>query len=209
MRDKKISLTILFSTYFLMFVLWSIYRATIHLPGLVDEIAIKPVLWIGSIKLLIDNQKSFRGIFIFKYLNIKSIILSLLVGIILPFGMQIIPRLLRGSRLLYLPIDTTFITVMTSLVTATVEEIVFRGFFLQHLQRLVSDNLANLLAAILFALIHLPIAFIQDKGLSSIFFHINIVFLCGFVYGFMFIKTKNLVPSIMVHAFNNIFLSFI
>lgn len=123
--------------------------------------------------------------------------------------MQIIPQLLKGGRFLNFTIGSMLITVASSLVTASVEEIVFRGFFLQHLQHLTSDNLANLLAAILFALIHLPIAFIQDKGLSTIFFHINIVFLCGFVYGFMFIKTKNLIPPIMIHALNNIFLSFI
>ncbi|WP_317932585.1 JDVT-CTERM system glutamic-type intramembrane protease MrtJ [Halioxenophilus sp. WMMB6] len=89
------------------------------------------------------------------------------------------------------------------LVYPVLEEIVFRGLLQSLLLKatgsrycLAGVSYANLMAALLFALAHLP----RVGGLFALWF-----FLPGLVFGFFRDRTGNLLPAILLHIlFNSI-----
>jgi CAAX protease family protein len=93
----------------------------------------------------------------------------------------------------------------TSFFVGFIEEIPFRGFILQKLQERMNFWLANLIASILFLLIHFP-------GWISLhlftFRGVIFVFIFGFVMAMLLRYTKSLWSSIVAHSSND-FLAFV
>jgi uncharacterized protein len=91
------------------------------------------------------------------------------------------------------------------LLTAITEEIVFRGFVLQQLLVRFPFPTANVLASLLFVLIHVPIWIMTYQlGLIEMARVAPVVFAVGWILGALFVGTRSLWPPIAIHAVYNL-----
>lgn len=88
------------------------------------------------------------------------------------------------------PLSILLYFVTVALVPALVEEFAFRGIILGTLRK-YSDTLAIVISAGVFGLMH------------GNFVQIPFAFCVGLVLGFVVVKTNSLLPSILIHFFNN------
>jgi membrane protease YdiL (CAAX protease family) len=77
------------------------------------------------------------------------------------------------------------------------EELLFRGFIQSDLSRLFGWRWGLVLASVLFSIMHLT-----WRSVPELFF----VLLAGFVFGSLYLKTRGLYLSILVHCMNNVVL---
>ncbi|MEB2299009.1 CPBP family intramembrane metalloprotease [Lysinibacillus xylanilyticus] len=87
------------------------------------------------------------------------------------------------------------------------EEIVFRGFILQELDKRLAFWKANIITAVLFLVVHYPI-WIYNDIIFQFVSHLY-VFLLGLLFGFVFKKSGSLWAVILLHAVHNFFVSII
>lgn len=82
--------------------------------------------------------------------------------------------------------------IYTVFIAPLCEELVFRGLMISSLEGGMKKPVAVLVTAVLFSLVHLP-------SLIAL----GYTFLLGLILGFVYIKTKSLLPCILLHmAFN-------
>jgi len=82
------------------------------------------------------------------------------------------------------------------------EEVAFRGVILPLLSRKYKQIISILISGVIFGLIHAPnIIFVLLSGLDPLLAVFQVIYatLIGFSMGYMFIKTKSLLPSIIYH----------
>jgi membrane protease YdiL (CAAX protease family) len=82
------------------------------------------------------------------------------------------------------------------------EEVAFRGVIIPLLSRKYKQIISILISGVIFGLIHAPnIIFILLSGLDPLLAVFQVIYatLIGFSMGYMFIKTKSLLPSIIYH----------
>ena len=90
------------------------------------------------------------------------------------------------------------------LIVGFVEEIVYRGWGMNALSSFMTMTKANIIASIYFGLLHAP-AFFINWFLTGDFSAINMIkqvifaFLMGIVFGYLFKKSKSILPSICFH----------
>jgi len=85
----------------------------------------------------------------------------------------------------------------TSLLVAIYEEIIFRGIGLgSFLSSRISPLKAILLSSIIFSLFH--VGNITDIGFKIIYLLLN-TFIMGFILGYIYYKTKNILLVIVIH----------
>lgn len=78
------------------------------------------------------------------------------------------------------------------------EELLFRGILMTNIKKLFNNYyVTSLLSSAIFAIMHFT-----WRSVPEIIF----VFLAGNLLAFFFARTKSLLPSIMLHAFNNVIL---
>lgn len=77
-------------------------------------------------------------------------------------------------------------------IPAVAEEIVFRGFLLTTILKYVSQNIAIVVCALIFALFHMNL------------WHLPFLFILGLFFSFVYIRTKNLGLAILAHFINNL-----
>lgn len=85
-----------------------------------------------------------------------------------------------------------FTAALSSVLLAPLfEELFFRGLMLSTLQRLVSDWLAIVISALLFAMVHWS----WPEFIS--------LFSVGVIYGWLTIKSNSLIPALLAHVIHN------
>lgn len=207
MQKKNIAFSVLIKIFLFVTLLWSLYRAFFNFPIIFEESFIKPVIWLTPIFIFIKNQKNLLQIFSFKKVSLNTLCLSVIVGILLPLIMQLLPVLYNGYKLKILALNLIPFNFLIAFCTATTEEILFRGLFLKEFQKKLPQLKANILTSALFTGIHIPIILINNSDIYGVIFSLMIIFVSSLVYGIVFLKSKNLIPAILVHAFNNFTLS--
>jgi membrane protease YdiL (CAAX protease family) len=94
-----------------------------------------------------------------------------------PFEVQVIPPILL---------------ILSLVVIAPIyEEIVFRGILLKGMANKINPNIALVVSALFFAIVHLSI----PQGINA--------FLLGLITGFIYLKTESIYLSIFAHFVNN------
>lgn len=78
---------------------------------------------------------------------------------------------------------------------AFMEELLFRGIFIKHLNKLINSKWSILLTAIVFAASHLQVSYTQE-----LLFFTAILLILGVIWGFLIQYTKSLIASILFHA---------
>jgi len=87
------------------------------------------------------------------------------------------------------------------------EEMFFRGAVLSTLMRRRGPEVANLITSLLFVGAHIPGWYFQGS-LSSMFFRSSggalSIFLLGLVFGFVALKSRSVLGSILTHCISNL-----
>lgn len=90
------------------------------------------------------------------------------------------------------------------LVVGFVEELVYRGFGLNMLSGYSSARAANIISSLFFAAVHIPAYFIHwyCDGmflLTEMMAQVISAFILGLILGMVFIKSKSIWPSVIIH----------
>lgn len=207
---KKTILNV-FSLYFFILISWSFYRSNFNLPEWLEEIVIKPLVWLTPtfLLVLIQEKKKLESIGLSTKNFFKNLYLGWGLGALFAFE-GLMANSLKYRGLLFIPMGLTVVDLarmlLISLTTAFSEELVFRGYLMNRLNEILKKELlANFLAAILFSLIHLPISlFVLHYQPAELFSYLFLMLVLGLADGYIFSKTKTIVAPTISHALWNL-----
>lgn len=129
-----------------------------------------------------------------RYLVVSGLYLGAVVGFQVVTG---------GKRLAFTGISLTLPGLLSAVVAPVIEEVLFRGLILKELAGLLPRWGANLLAALLFAGIHLPF-WLSHGGLSATtLINTGGVFIFGLLAGRLYLRSASIWPSSLAHIANN------
>lgn len=193
--------------YLTIFVLWGLYRLIFRLPEDIEEIVLKPIVWLGPTFYIVFKIEK-KGLASLGY-SAKHFGRDLLKG--LGFGIMFIVVGLSLNYLRFghfssqnLPMKEIFLpSLFLSFITAISEETVFRGYIMNRLSEMLkSPGAANFISSIGFSLVHLPISvFVYHYSLPQVFIFLVLIFLSSLGSGIAFSWTKTIWASILVHVF--------
>lgn len=212
MASKLSQLKHVISYYSFLLVIWGFFRALFKLPEPIEELFLKPVIWL--IPLVIILRKEGLGLeslgWTYKGL-MKSIFYVVVGGGLIYMGVVFALGLIFGDNLDKLNLISMFAEKRgillggfgISIVTAIVEETAFRGFIFNRFLKIFGDEfLASLINVIAWVLIHIPVfIFVYHMGTDDLLLRgiLSGVFALG--AGYLFARTRNILPSIFLHIF--------
>ena len=193
----------LFSVYLLL--VWGLYRLMVKLPDEVEELVIKPILWLGPLAFILKKEGqnlasvgiSFKNLF-------PSIYFVLGLGAIFVIEAVIINFVKHGGINFGANIgNQTFLAAIgLSFATAISEEISFRGYIFNRLWTITKNEwLANAITTALWVAIHIPVTiFVWKYSFTSAAVYLFITALFGIGSSFIFARTGNIFSSIILHV---------
>lgn len=199
---KNVSILFVF-----LLVVWGLYRVLFKLPEQVEELVIKPIVWlVPTFYFVFVKEKdklesvgiTFKNLFPAVYFSIALGALFGVVAMVLNFikykGMFNFEANLGNLPLLS--------SVGISLITATSEEIAFRGYILSRLWKSMgSELMANIVTSVLWVAIHIPVTvFVLKLNFSAAFVYLMLTFVYSLGAGFVYARTKNVFSSIFLHV---------
>lgn len=209
MREKTNLLKNVINLYVFIFLVWGLYRFLFRLPEQIEEIILKPLIWLGPLLWLLFKEKedlksigwSFQGVFKSLYLGVGLGLLFALLGFLSHLVKYQGIAFVKLSSLASL--DLFWGALGLSLITAVSEETVFRGYFFNRLWQVLKDERwANLLSSFGWVLIHLPITlFVFHYNLTQILVFLFLSFLYGVGAAFLFARTRTIIAPVLLHVF--------
>lgn len=200
-KDTALKNAIYFFVY--LFLVWGIYRFLFKLPEDVEELFIKPIVWLVPVFYLLKKEKSkietigitLKGVF-------PSIYLVLILGVLFALEGLLINTIKYQWVHFAANIGGEFYNALViSMATAISEEIAFRGYVYTRLQHALGGIwTANIVSSVLWSLVHLPISFLWWKfdPISSVAY-LFLTFLFGIGSSYVFSRTKNIAAPIFLH----------
>lgn len=192
----------IYASYLL--ILWGFYRVLVTLPDEVEEVIVKPIIWLVPLIYLLGKEKlniaslgiTFKNLF-------PSIYLSLGLGSIFVIE-ALVSNYFKYHGFNFganIGDQTLTLALGISLATAVSEELAFRGYIFNRLNlALKSEWVANLITTALWTLMHVPMAIMIMKltpGATVVYLILVAVF--GFGSSYVFARTKNITSSILLH----------
>jgi membrane protease YdiL (CAAX protease family) len=192
-----------YSVYLIL--IWAFYRFLFRLPDQVEELVVKPILWLVPVFWFLKKEGfgisslglTFKKLFPAIYLSIGLGAIFVAEGLLTNF-------LKYGG--FYFGANLGSVPFMTSLglsfVTAFSEETAFRGYiFSRLLIALKNELLANVIQTLLWTAIHIPIVFfVWGYSLSQGIVYLSLTALFGMGSAFIFGRTKNITGSVLLHV---------
>lgn len=193
--------TILFAY---LFVVWGFYRLLGQLPEEIEELVLKPIIWLVPVFYFVRREKAKLASIGLTFKNFfPAIYFSLFLGLIFVGEAVLVNWLKYGGIRFTAEIGDKALmySLVISSVTAISEEITFRGYIFTRLtMALKSELLGNLLTTAGWTLIHLPITlFIWKFDALTLVTYLFLTTLFGFGSAFIFARTKNITSSILLH----------
>ena len=190
-----------------LLIVWGLYRIIFRFPEEIEELIIKPVIWIIPTLYFAlvkekDNLESigitFRNLFPAVYFSIALGALFGVVAMVLNF-IKYGGTFNFGANLGSLPLLSS---VGVSFATAVSEEIVFRGYIFGRLWKaLDKEILANVITSVLWTIIHIPVTiFILKLALPAAFVYLTLTCVYSLGAGFIYARTKNVFSPIFLHV---------
>lgn len=188
-----------------LLLVWSFYRFLFQLPDQVEELIVKPLVWLVPIFWLTAKEElsltslgiTFKNLF-------PSIYLSLGLGAVFVVE-AVLTNFLKYGHLNFAA-NIGNLPLMSSLgisfATAFSEEITFRGYIFGRLNIALKDEwAANITSTIIWTMVHIPIAFFVWKlSLAAGILYLVLTAIFGIGSAFIFGRTKNIVGSILLHV---------
>ncbi|OGM88928.1 hypothetical protein A2573_02310 [Candidatus Woesebacteria bacterium RIFOXYD1_FULL_43_18] len=193
----------IYSVYLIL--IWAFYRFLFQLPDQVEELVVKPILWLTPLFWFLRKEGfgiSSLGITLKNLF--PAIYLSLGLGLIF-VGEGLLTNFLKyggfnfGANLGSTPF---MISLGLSFITAFSEETAFRGYiFSRLLLSLKSELSANIIQTLLWTAIHIPIAFfVWDYTLPQGIIYLFLTAVFGMGSAFVFGRTKNIAGPVLLHV---------
>lgn len=203
MKENFLKHATVYAAYLL--IIWGLYRFLMQLPSEVEELVIKPILWL--IPVFVVTRKEGLGL---DSLGITlrnlfpSVYLSLALGSFFVMEAVIINFLKHNGLSFAANIGDKALpaALAVSFATAVSEEISFRGYIFNRLWlALKNEWLANAVTTGAWVLIHVPIyIFVLQLGVSATLVNLFVTALFGFGSAFVFARTRNVFSSIFLHV---------
>lgn len=194
--------TILFT---FLLVVWGCYRLIFKLPDILEEVLIKPLVWIIPVFYFVRNERknlesigiTFRNLF-------QSVYAALALGSFFVI-IAVLSNYIKYGKLNFganLGAESILVSFLVSFATAISEEIVFRGYIFNRLwEGLGSEVRANIITSIGWTIIHIPITvFVNKLDLLSAVVYLTLTFIFGVGSAFLYARTKNVASSILLHV---------
>jgi membrane protease YdiL (CAAX protease family) len=201
-KNTAIKNTTILAAY--LIIVWGFYRELAHFPEEIEEMIIKPILWLGPVIYLIKKEKApLSSIGVTGKNLFNSIYLSLILGMFFAFeGLFINIIKYKGINFsANLGENSFYFSLLITLFTAVSEELTFRGYFFTRIWSVVKNEWsANLITTAVWAIIHVPIAiFWWGSSILGVVGYLILVSLFGIGSAFIFARTKNVTSSILLH----------
>jgi membrane protease YdiL (CAAX protease family) len=197
----------IFWFYAFLLIVWGFYRFLFRLPASLEELVLKPIVWLGPLFWLVVYRER-RPFFLSLGLVGKNIARSLYLGIGLGvlFSLSgLVLNFLKYGELNLLKISPAdfWPGLLLSLATALVEETVFRGYILNRLFEILRDEWTALfISSLAFVLIHLPMTiFGLHYNLAQVYVYGVLVFFYSLGSGVLFLRTGTTWASVLMHLF--------
>lgn len=205
MPKKEIALKNAVGLSAYLLIVWGLYRFLFKLPDDIEELFIKPIIWLVPVFYLLAKEKAkvsslgitFKNLFPAIYFSLGLGAFFVIEAIFINFVKY------KGLNFSANLGNTPFMTSLgLSFITAVVEEITFRGYIFNRVwHALGGEWTANILTSIVWALIHVPVTFFVwklDASASILYLLLTTIF--GIGSAFVFAKTKNIFSSILLHV---------
>ena len=188
-----------------IFLLWGLYRLLFKLPDEIEELIIKPLLWLVPVAILVRKEGGgLQSVGITSKNLFPSIYLALGLGALFVLEALLINYLkyggfVFGANIGAMPI---FASLGLSFATAFTEEVTFRGYIFNRFWFATGKEwMANITTSIIWALVHVPVAFFVWKlsfGAALVYLLLTTVF--GIGSAFLFARTRNVLSSTILHV---------
>ena len=202
-KETSLKNLTIYAAYLL--VIWGFYRLLFKLPDNIEEVFVKPILWLLPIVFLLKSEKdklsslgiSFKNIF-------PAIYFSLGIGSLFVFE-ALLANYIKYKGLNF-SVDLKDQVILSSLalsfVTAFTEEITFRGYIFNRLWKILGKEIpATLITTILWTLIHIPITFFVWKySVTDSLIYLFLTTIFGLGSSFIYARTQNIISSILLHV---------
>jgi membrane protease YdiL (CAAX protease family) len=161
----------------------------------------------GILFMILLFGLNYKEIFKFKH-TMKSLIIMIPAFIISINNFPIV-AFFDGRATLSDPIYRIFLFLLECLSVGFFEEILFRGiillFFIQRLEKVKYGTLyAIFISSMLFGMLHI-INLFDGAGFGDTMLQVGYSFLVGMMWAVMFLRTKNLWLTMLLHASFNFF----
>lgn len=193
----------IYSVYLVL--IWAFYRFLFDLPDQIEELIIKPIIWLVPIFWLnIKEGFPLSSLGLTLKNLFPSIYLSLGLGAIFVLE-AVLTNFLKYGRFNFMA-NIGNVPILTSLgisfATAFSEELSFRGYIFGRLWFALKDEwAANITSSLIWTLVHIPIAFFVWKlDLISGLLYLFLTAVFGIGSAFIFGRTKNIFGSILLHV---------
>lgn len=169
--------SIIFSHFPLLIILWFLvfkkYKGSLKFLGI--KKFVPKMIGVGFALMIMGLIFSYLYLAILKLINIQ--IDSTMK--VTTFRADLIPLIIFISGTIIVPI---------------IEELFYRGFIFGGLMKHFGLVKSAIISSIIFSLVHLPV-FSPHK--------LGVYFIMGYVLAFLYYESKSLIPSIIIHSFNN------
>ena len=186
-----------------LLIIWGFYRFLFKLPEDIEELFIKPLIWLVPVFYLVRKEKSGLASLGITSKNIfPSIYLSLALGVTFAIEGVIVNFIKYQGVDFSVNLGNFWVALGLSLVTAISEEIAFRGYLFNRVWQVLGNEWkANLITSFIWALIHIPISiFWWETGLAGTVGYLLITLTFGIGSAFVFARTKNVFSSVLLHV---------
>lgn len=200
--------------WFLIFLVWAFYRAYFFQPEWVDELLVKPIVFVFPVLFVVwyfENKPLTDLGITFK---LKNIILDFYIGVVLGVLLAfegLMANYLKYGNFSFSPLASTKmypdigIFLIVSLFSAVSEEILGRGYLYNRLFKKTNRQFwSAFFSSILFLLLHLPIMFtrLHLTGGALLIYPFSILIL-GITNCYLFTLRKSLTLPVLLHTFWN------
>ena len=206
--SSKVELKRVTLLYVFILLVWGFYRYLFRLPEEIEELILKPIIWLGPVIFLLWRENKGLESIGWSTKNLfRSLYLGVGLGILFAFeGLLTHWIKYQGFSfvdLQYQSLSVLLVALGVSLATGIAEETTFRGYIFNRLWHILkSEWVANLVTSFGWALVHLPITFfVFHYTFEQMVTFLVLVFIFGLASAFIFARTKTITASILLHVF--------
>jgi len=203
-REIAIKHTTILSAYIL--IVWGFYRGLFRLPEEVEEIVIKPLIWLTPVFYFLRKERAGLSSIGLTFKNlIPSVYFSIALGIIFAIEGFLVNIIKYKGIDFSANIGSTplFLALFISLATAISEELTFRGYIFGRIWHASGNELvSNLITSFLWAMVHIPVSiFWWRLDLSASLGLLSLTTIFGIASAIIYARTKNIMAPILLHLF--------
>lgn len=187
-----------------LLVVWGFYRLLFKLPEEIEELIIKPIVWLLPVIYLVKKEggnlssvgitikKLFPAIYFTLALGAVFAIEAIIINFVKYGGFEFTANI--GEKALLASLGISFVTAFS-------EEVFFRGYLFNRVWGALNNEwLANITTSVVWALVHVPVViFVWKLSLISSLVYLFLTALFGVGSAFVFARTRNVFSSILLH----------